>query len=103
MHWNAVKRGCQKAWSVLDYSHSRTVKGKNSNGIKALRKKAEVLGPESKALQRASSVHQPPARLKTLDDLSRIRLHEEHHSLISEYSSKIHFKTSFTPLMFFYC
>lgn len=45
-----VKRGCQKVWCVLDYVHSRTVKGKNLNGIKALRKKAGVLGFESKIL-----------------------------------------------------
>lgn len=45
-----IKRGCQKMWCVLDYVHSRTVKGKNFNGIKALRKKAEVLGFESKIL-----------------------------------------------------
>lgn len=37
-------------WCVLDYVHSRTVKGKNFNGIKALRKKADVLGFESKIL-----------------------------------------------------
>lgn len=45
-----VKRGCQKVWCVLDYVHSSTVKGKNFNGIKALRKKAEVLGLERKIL-----------------------------------------------------
>lgn len=39
-----------KMWCVLDYIHSKTVKGKNFNGIKALRKKAEVLGLESKIL-----------------------------------------------------
>lgn len=43
-----VKRGCQKVWCVLDYIHPRTVKGKNFNGIKALRKKAEVLSLGSK-------------------------------------------------------
>lgn len=47
-----VKRACQKVWCVLDYVHSRTVKGKNFNGMKALRKKAEVLGLESKILHR---------------------------------------------------
>lgn len=43
-----VKRGCQKVWCVLDYVHLRTDKGKNFNGIKAQRNKAEVLGLESK-------------------------------------------------------
>jgi len=37
-----VKRGCQEVWYVLDYVHSGTVKGKNFNSIKALRKKAEA-------------------------------------------------------------
>lgn len=45
-----VKRGCQKVGYVLDYVHSRTVEGKNFNDIKALRKKAELLGLESKIL-----------------------------------------------------
>lgn len=45
-----VKRGCQNMWRVLDYVLSRTVRGKNFNGIKAWRKKAGVLGFESKIL-----------------------------------------------------
>lgn len=47
-----VKRGCQKVWCVLDNVHSRTVKGKDFNGIKALRKKAEVPCFESKIVHR---------------------------------------------------
>lgn len=90
-------------WCVLDYIHPRTVKGKNFNGIKALRKKAEVLSLESKIPGYVPVCTSSRQGSKGLDGCSRTQLHNEDCSLISQYSSKMHFKTTFTVLVLFSC
>lgn len=88
-----VKRGWQKMWCVLDYVHSRTVKGKNFNGIKSWRKKqfSALRGKYSTRMYISNKQGS-----KGLDDLSKIQLSQKYHSLISK-------QTSFTLLIYFFC
>lgn len=96
-----LKEAVRKPWCVLDYIHPRTVKVKNFNGIKAPRKKGKNSEPWEQ--------NTPPGyllatgRAEKVQMATPIQLHKEDCSLISQCSTKLHFKTSFTILMCSHC